>query len=441
MTLADATTVARDDFRRSVTGGWGTAPVGGSWSVSQGASFAVGADRGTITNETAGADRTAWLAATNVRDVEATAVFRTDTKALTGNGQTIKILTRRQANYHEYRASVFLRGDGTLNLGLHRIAPGVADTGITGAVPGGFVRGRDYAVRTLVTGANPTTLRAKVWDAATSEPAGWTATWTDSTASLQVAGDVGIASYISGSASGTPVTSAIDAFYAASAGQAPSDITAPSAPGTPSATVSGTTVAVAWGAATDNVGVDQYRVYRGTTADFAVSTGILRGTVAGTATTWQDTGVAVGTWYYRVVAVDAAGNAGAASGSATAVVGSGPPPDTTAPSAPGTPSATVSGTTVALTWGAATDNVGVAQYRIYRVPRLASPFRAVPCAGRSSAPRRPIRTRRFRPAPGTTASWPLTRRTMPAQRPARRSQLCNRPQGRLCRSSPPPTPG
>jgi hypothetical protein len=77
---------------------------------------------------------------------------------------------------------------------------------------------------------------------------------------------------------------------------------------------------VSWSAASDNVGVTAYRIYRGTTAGFTVGSATLQAEVSGTALTWQNQAVPAGSWYYRVVAVDAAGNAGPASASALAVV-------------------------------------------------------------------------------------------------------------------------
>jgi Concanavalin A-like lectin/glucanases superfamily len=106
--------------------------------------------------------------------------------------------------------------------------------------------------------------------------------------------------------------------YALAGASTPTDTQAPSAPGMPAASVSGSTVALSWNAATDNVGVTGYRVYRGTSADFAVGAASLVATVSGTS--YSDAGRAPGTYHYRVVAVDAAGNASAASSSASATV-------------------------------------------------------------------------------------------------------------------------
>ena len=86
---------------------------------------------------------------------------------------------------------------------------------------------------------------------------------------------------------------------------------------------------------------------------------------AGTATAFSDTGLAAGTSYtYRVRASDAAGNLGAYSPVSSATTQA---PDTEPPSAPGPLTATaVSGTQIDVSWGAATDNVGVAGYRLER---------------------------------------------------------------------------
>src|SRR2546423_15240531 len=66
---------------------------------------------------------------------------------------------------------------------------------------------------------------------------------------------------------------------------------------------------------------------------------------------------------YRVTAIDAAGNESApATASATPQL----PPDTTAPSAPSGLTASAGDSLVKLSWSAATDDRGVAGYRIYR---------------------------------------------------------------------------
>jgi len=141
------------------------------------------------------------------------------------------------------------------------------------------------------------------------------------------------------------------------------DKTAPSAPGTPTATPSGsTTINLSWGAASDNVGVTGYRVER--CQGSSCSTFVQIATPSGTS--YSNSGLAAGTTYrYRVRATDAAGNLGPYSAIATATTAAGG--DTTPPSAPGSLSAVrTSSTGVKLTWTAATDNVKVTAYKVER---------------------------------------------------------------------------
>ncbi|GAA1401332.1 DUF2961 domain-containing protein [Catellatospora coxensis] len=70
---------------------------------------------------------------------------------------------------------------------------------------------------------------------------------------------------------------------------------------------------LSWAAASDDVGVASYRVYASRSSDVAVTAANLAGTVAGTGFRHGPL-PARQTWYYRVVAVDAAGNTGPASG-------------------------------------------------------------------------------------------------------------------------------
>ena len=57
---------------------------------------------------------------------------------------------------------------------------------------------------------------------------------------------------------------------------------------------------------TDNIGVVHYNVYRSTTPGFTPS--IANRIAQPTSTNYTDTGLAAGTYYYRVTAADAVGN-------------------------------------------------------------------------------------------------------------------------------------
>jgi chitodextrinase len=115
-----------------------------------------------------------------------------------------------------------------------------------------------------------------------------------------------------------------------------------------------TSVSLTWAASTDNVGVAGYRVYLdGSAAGTTVNRGYtVSGLTCGAAHT------------FAVDAYDAAGNRSAKSqvvGSTSAC------PDTQAPSAPANVVTTSrTATSVALSWAASSDNVGVAGYDLYR---------------------------------------------------------------------------
>lgn len=136
------------------------------------------------------------------------------------------------------------------------------------------------------------------------------------------------------------------------------DTEAPTAPADLVATAASISrIDLSWSAATDNVEVVSYTIYRD---------GVPINTVADTHA--SDGGLAPDTSYcYQVTANDRAGNESEPSGAACERTDAiAPPPDTEAPTAPRNLDATASGTRIDLSWSAATDNVGVASYTVYR---------------------------------------------------------------------------
>jgi cellulose 1,4-beta-cellobiosidase len=151
-----------------------------------------------------------------------------------------------------------------------------------------------------------------------------------------------------------------NAYPVITAGTTPGDDTqAPTAPtGVTAGTVTATTVPLTWTASTDNTAVTGYDIYRGTT-------------LAGTSTTtsFTATGLTADTAYsFTVRAKDAAGNVSSPSTAlAVRTSTSTTPGDTTAPTAPsGLVASAVAQTTATISWTAATDNVGVTGYEIFR---------------------------------------------------------------------------
>jgi glucose/arabinose dehydrogenase len=115
-------------------------------------------------------------------------------------------------------------------------------------------------------------------------------------------------------------------------------------------------VTFAWNASTDNVGVAFYDVFHD---------GQLMKSVSGSTLSTSLTVVAGVTWGLYVNARDAAGNVSQASTTVPIT----PPQcqaDTQPPTAPTGLAGSASGTTVTLSWTAATDNIGVRAYDVYR---------------------------------------------------------------------------
>jgi uncharacterized delta-60 repeat protein len=137
----------------------------------------------------------------------------------------------------------------------------------------------------------------------------------------------------------------------------PTDTTPPTTPTGLTATFNTTTNAIdlSWTAATDNVAVTGYRIFRD-------GGSVPINTVNGT--TFSDAAPS-GTHSYGVTAIDAAGNESGLSNIASATVVGG---DVTPPTAPAalTATGTLATRSIELSWTASTDDVGVTGYRVFR---------------------------------------------------------------------------
>ncbi|MBK6379724.1 MAG: PQQ-dependent sugar dehydrogenase [Chitinophagaceae bacterium] len=138
--------------------------------------------------------------------------------------------------------------------------------------------------------------------------------------------------------------------------QAP-DTEAPTAPANLAASaITQTSFTLSWTVATDNVGVTGYDVYQN---------GIKINLTNITGTTYNVTGLSPATTYgYYVKAKDAAGNQSANSSTLNVTTGQ---PDITPPSAPtNLQSSVITQTGFTLKWNAATDDVAVTGYDVYK---------------------------------------------------------------------------
>ena len=130
------------------------------------------------------------------------------------------------------------------------------------------------------------------------------------------------------------------------------DLTPPAVPVNLRAASESESVTLTWNASSDNVAVSDYVVYRD---------GLPIATPGGTATSYTDDALVEDTLHrYQVTARDGAGNESAASNEVARMI------DLTAPTVPSNLRAVSSSQSVALTWGASSDAVGVTNYVVYR---------------------------------------------------------------------------
>ncbi len=214
VTVTAPTVFGRDAFGRSAAGGWGSADLGGAWTIPTGASrYSVAGGVGRV-SLTAGAGTTANLGSVSATNVETRVAVSFD-KAATGSGQYASVIGRSVGASGSYQAKLRVLATGAVSLTLVKVSGGTETTLSTTTVPGmSYTAGDTLRVRFQVTGTSPTALRAKVWKSTASEPTGWTVTANDSTSGLQTAGSVGLYSYLSGSATNAPLVVAYDDFWA-----------------------------------------------------------------------------------------------------------------------------------------------------------------------------------------------------------------------------------
>ncbi|MER8089429.1 PQQ-dependent sugar dehydrogenase [Streptomyces sp. NPDC094048] len=248
-----------------------------------------------------------------------------------------------ESNHSGYSGTGFVNGDNVVGSYVEfTVTAAFAGTGrIAVRYSNGTTAGRaaDVAVGgTVVSAARPFGATTD-WD-----------TWATSTLTTPVEAGSNKIRLTSTTADGLPNLDYVDFTVA------PPDTEAPTAPGQPSCSaITENSLTLNWGAATDNVGVTAYDIYEH---------GNKLAEAAGNVTTKNLTGLTAGTTYdITVFAGDAAGNVSSVSPivDCTTLPGS----DTTAPSVPGTLSASgLTANSVVLKWGASTDDRAVTAYEV-----------------------------------------------------------------------------
>lgn len=191
--------VARDGFGRSVASGWGSAEVGGAWTrtgYSGGTSVAPGA--GVIVSGP-GQTRGLSLGSVSSASSDSRVSFLID-RSPAAASQYVTVFGR-QVGADSYSARVIVQTNGLLQLQLGQNGTNLKVVNVPAAA---YTPGQPVNVRLQVAGTGTTTLKAKVWTTG-SEPADWILTATDTTASLQTSGSVGLGFYLGGKGAETRV--------------------------------------------------------------------------------------------------------------------------------------------------------------------------------------------------------------------------------------------
>jgi hypothetical protein len=217
-------TYVSDPFSRTLTDTWGAIATGGPYMLEgKVGTYDVGGGVGTM-SVGARANRSAVLGTVLARDVDISFRVAAD-KVSVGGAQFVYGIARRVNASNDYlikvrmptSGGVYLQGIAVVDnvqttLGSEFLVPGLAHTA------GGFIR-----IRAQVTGSSPTTIRIRAWADGNAEPANWQYSVTNSAAGLQVAGAVGVATYLASTATNGPVLFSFDDLL----------VTSPSAPPPP----------------------------------------------------------------------------------------------------------------------------------------------------------------------------------------------------------------
>ncbi|MBO1031371.1 PKD domain-containing protein, partial [Tessaracoccus sp. SD287] len=191
--------LASDAFGRAVTGGWGSADVGGAWVTSGGAAaFSVDGSGHVLLQPTW--NRQANLPAVSSTSTRSTLSFSWDREF--SGGVVSTTLVGRQVGSSVYSARARVEAGG-IRLYILR-----DETALVGSymIPNYTYQAGDVLNLWLeVTGTSPTTVKAKVWVDGTPEPTSPNLTGTDSNAAMQTAGGVGVKVTSSSSTAGNRV--------------------------------------------------------------------------------------------------------------------------------------------------------------------------------------------------------------------------------------------
>ncbi|WP_405218042.1 PKD domain-containing protein [Agrococcus sp. Ld7] len=329
------TAIATDAFERSTPSGWGTADVGGPWSVSLGSSGPLSVTGG-VGRMSLVPGQTRMVSLDTIGVTDAVVDVRVASAQASNGGAAHTTVIGRQVGSAAYGLNVRFEPGGRLRLYLLR---GNTALDVFNAT---WSPGEPLSARLSIIGTSPTQLAAKVWRAAGPEPAAWQLQASDATAALQAPGSVAIRSAVSSSSTVASTALTFDDLRVVSSTAPPPPPPPANRPPTAAiatASVDELSVSVTGAASSDP---------DGTVVGHAWQFGDGTGAAGPTAT---HTYAAAGTYTITLTVTDDGGATASATRSVT--VSSPPPPPSPPPGGDDTIAADAFARTVASGWGAA----------------------------------------------------------------------------------------
>jgi PKD repeat protein len=205
--VSTVTTFASDTFNRTLSGGWGSADVGGAWSLAGGTTpFSVTPGTGKMAQAAAGAAPGAFLKGLTLGDTDATVDVAMD-QAATGGGEYLYLGARHTGSgtsAQDYRLQAKVTSTGVVQLSLLKVVATTTTTLKTVTLSGvTYSPNLILHLRFQVSGTSSVTLQGKLWTGST-EPTAWTVASTDASSPLP-SGAPGLWTTLSGSATTVPV--------------------------------------------------------------------------------------------------------------------------------------------------------------------------------------------------------------------------------------------
>lgn len=210
--------IMRDTFTRTVSNGWGSSDAGEVWTTPINVRHSVNGTQGVFTTTAATQTDRAWTPNLRVLEPDIMVIWTSD-KLAVGGAQSAWITLRQGSIDDAYYSTRFsFNTDQTIDVAFVTRVGGVeTQIGSTTVVTREtHAAGIGYFLRMNAVGASPTVLGAKVWRQGTAEPTAYDLTLSDSEATLQAVGGIGLRGF-SGAATNTPITWTWDDLGVASA--------------------------------------------------------------------------------------------------------------------------------------------------------------------------------------------------------------------------------